>query len=120
MAMSEGQAWVLIITSIFAGITGLLTIIFQQLNRSKDIIQRDRVEAKVDQTRNEVRVVKKNTDGTLGESLRIGMISAHLLASQKTPPVPEHAKLAEEAAAKYAEHQRQMKEAECPDEAQKK
>src|SRR5688500_18636518 len=96
LSATDGQVWVLIISTVFGGIVSVLTLVFQQVNNKKTVEQRDRVEK-------EVKIVRINTNAALGESLRVAMISAHLLASQQ--PTPEYKKLAKEAEEKYLRHQ---------------
>lgn len=104
VAMSDGQEAVLIIGAIATPVITLAGMVISFLRDRAATLQRNRLEQ-------DVKIVRANTNSNLGESLRIAMISAHLLASQKSPPVPEHLKLAEEAARKYAAHMKQMEDA---------
>lgn len=102
MTLGEGQAWVLIIGAITAPMLTFIGLVINYLQNRATVVQRNRVE-------HEVKIVRANTNAALGESLRVAMISAHLLANQSKKA--EHVKLAAEAEAKYTNHQRQMAEA---------
>jgi hypothetical protein len=99
MTVGDGTAIALIVGSIFTGLTGLLTLIFQQLNNRDTVAQRNRVEKKVDTA-----VIQSNS--VLGETKRQNAIAARLLANQTHDPA--HIKLAAEADYAYTEHMRQQ------------
>jgi len=99
MTIGEGQAWVLIIGAIATPALTAIGLWVAYLNNKATVTQRNRVE-------NEVKIVKHYTNAALGESLRVAMISAHLLASQQ--PTVEYKKLAREAEEKYLRHEKQM------------
>lgn len=99
MTIGEGHVWVLIIGAIATPVLAIAGLVITYLNNRATVVQRDRVE-------HEVKIIKTNTNSSLGEELRTGMISSHLLANQTK--LPEHVKLAAEAEAKYTNHQRQM------------
>lgn len=105
MTMGDGQAWVLIISTVFAGVISVLTLIFQQKNNANTVVQRERVEK-------EVGIIKKQTNHTLGEAKYSKMISAQLLANNTK--LPDDVKLAAAAKADYLNHQRQMADAGSP------
>jgi hypothetical protein len=99
MSMEDGQVWVLIIGAITTPILTAIGLVIAHLNNKATVQQRNRVE-------NEVKIVKHNTNAALGESFRVAMISAHLLAAQQ--PTDEYKKLAKEAEDKYLHHEKQM------------
>lgn len=98
-AIGDGQAMVLVIGAISAPLLALAGMILQHLNNRVANAQRTRVEK-------ELQIVKHHTNARLGESLRVAMLSAHLVASQD--PTPENKRLALEAEEQYLTHKTQM------------
>lgn len=95
LTMESAKAWVLVIGAVTSPLV-IITMGIIQLRQGK------RMEHKVDRT-------VANTNHALGESLRIGMISAQLLARDGNPL---HVQMAQRAELDYQNHQRQMNDAE--------
>lgn len=103
LTLDTAKGWVLIIGAVLGPLVALYGLHIEQQNYTQTVVQRNRVEQKVE-------VIEKQTNHALGEQKRIAWISASLLASQTK--TPEHIAAAQEAERIHLEHIQQMKEAE--------